>query len=247
VAERAEREVPAVLKLEHLTAGYYGVPVLRDVSVEVDEGEIVTIIGANGAGKSTLMRSISGLVRASAGKIMFDGERIDGMAPERIATLGIGHVPEGRRVFPALTVRENLEIGGYVLRNTAGAIRQGIERAFGEFPILKERHHEMAKKLSGGQQQMLVIARALMAQPKLLLMDEPSLGLAPLVVDEVFGTIQRLNAEGVTILLVEQNAHMALGIAHRAYVLESGAVVLSGRSHELVGNPEVQRSYLGFE
>jgi branched-chain amino acid transport system ATP-binding protein len=238
-----------MLALEHVTASYGPVRALHDVSLSVSQGEIVTLIGANGAGKTTLLRTISGLLRPTRESvILFEGRRIDALAPDAIVKLGISQVPEGRRVFPGLTVRENLEVGGATrLRrlNLTLEIETDIAAAFDIFPRLRERQKQLAWSLSGGEQQMLAMARGLISRPRLLLLDEPSLGLAPNLVKEVFRTVQSINAKGTTILLVEQNARMALQVAHRGYVLETGRVVLEGAGRELLHNPAVTEAYLG--
>ena len=224
---------------------YYGViRALHGISLTVSKGEIVTLIGANGAGKSTTLLAVSGLLRPLAGEVVFEGEDITDMPPHRRVELGIVQVPEGRRVFAEMSVMENLELGAYTRKDKAG-IRQDLERVFALFPILAERRKQAAGTLSGGQQQMLAIGRALMARPRLLLMDEPSLGLAPLLVKEIFQTIAEIRSQGVTVLLVEQNAHMALSIADRGYVLETGRITLSGPAKELLANEDVKKAYLG--
>lgn len=224
---------------------YYGkIQALKGISLEVDEGEIVTLIGANGAGKTTLLRTISGLIRPKNGEILYQGKRIDSLSAEAIVKLGISHVPEGRRIFPNLTVLENLEMGAF-LRKDRDGIAKDQEKVFTLFPRLKERLKQQAGTLSGGEQQMLAMGRALMARPKLLLLDEPSMGLAPLLVKTIFEIIKEINAGGTTILLVEQNAHMALSIAHQAYVIETGRVVLTGTPEELHKSEQVQSAYLG--
>lgn len=233
-----------MLKIQNLDVYYGAIHALDNMSIEVNEGEIVTLIGANGAGKSTTLKTISGLLRARSGDIVFEGRSISKTPPHKIVEMGISHVPEGRRVFAPLTVLENLEMGAYTRKD-----RQGIEKAFNRvferFPRLAERKHQRAGTLSGGEQQMLAIGRALMAKPRVLLMDEPSMGLAPLLVKEIFGIIEEINREGVTVLLVEQNAHMALSIANRAYVLETGRIVMSGTTEELANNADIQKAYLG--
>ena len=234
-----------LLSIENASVHYQKVAALKGVSLEVDERSIVTIIGANGAGKSTTLRAISGLARLSEGSIRFAGERIDGRPPEAVVAMGIGHVPEGRRVFPELTVYENLMTGAFLRRDRAG-IDADLEEVFGHFPRLKERRSQWAKTLSGGEQQMLAIGRALMGRPKLLLLDEPSMGLAPLLVQEIGRMIAALNRErGVPVVLVEQNAALALALARYAYVLETGAVALEGPAAELRENDHVRRAYLG--
>ena len=233
-----------MLRVEHLEAGYGRRRCLTDVSLEVREGEIVALLGANGAGKTTTLMAISGLVKAWSGEMTFDGARLNGAAPEAIVARGISHVPEGRRVLPRLTVLENLELGAYRRRDRDG-IRGDLDKSFALFPILAQRKRQLAGTLSGGEQQMLAIARGLMARPKLLILDEPSLGLAPKLVATIFETIQRINREGVTLLVVEQNAYLALRIAHRGYVLETGRIVLSDTAARLAQNPHVKSAYLG--
>lgn len=235
-----------MLRLEGITAAYGPILALRDVSLEVEEGSVVTLLGANGAGKTSTLRVISGLLRPQAGRVELAGERIDHLSPERIVARGVAHVPEGRQLFVNLTVRENLELGAYTRRDRAG-VRQDLERVFHYFPILKERERQQAGTLSGGEQQMLAIGRGLMSRPRLLLLDEPSLGLAPLVTREIFEIIRAINAqERLTVLLVEQNARLALGVARKGYVLETGRVVLADRAENLRENEEVRRSYLGY-
>jgi branched-chain amino acid transport system ATP-binding protein len=234
-----------LLSIEDASVHYQKVAALKSISLSVDERSIVTIIGANGAGKSTTLRAISGLTRLSAGSIRFAGERIDGRPPEAVVAMGIGHVPEGRRVFPELTVYENLMTGAFLRRDRAG-IDADLEEVFGHFPQLKVRRSQWAKTLSGGEQQMLAIGRALMGRPKLLLLDEPSMGLAPLLVQEIGRMIAAINRErGVPVVLVEQNAALALELARYAYVLETGAVALEGPAAELRTNDHVRRAYLG--
>jgi len=234
-----------MLTVRNLDVRYGPIQALRDVSLEVQRGEIVTLIGSNGAGKSSTLRAISGLVKPSTGEILLDGVELTKMEPHRIVRIGIGHAPEGRRVFPSLTVRENLELGAYWRRDMEG-IKADWEKVFALFPRLKERANQAAGTLSGGEQQMLAIGRALMGRPKLLLLDEPSLGLAPFLVKEIFRIIREINEEeGCAVLLVEQNAHQALAIAHRGYVLESGQVVLSASAESLIRNEDVKKAYLG--
>ena len=233
-----------MLTLADVDAHYGAIQALRGVSLSVEAGEIVTLIGANGAGKSTTLRLISGLLRATQGQVMFEGRSLAGVAPHHVVRLGICHVPEGRRVFAGLTVRENLEMGGYLLRGRA-RVRRALEEAFALFPRLRERSGQSAGTLSGGEQQMLAIGRALMAEPRLLLLDEPSLGLAPNLVQGIFEVIADINRRGVTILLVEQNAHMALQVAGRGYVLETGSIVLADTAANLEANPQVRAAYLG--
>ena len=233
-----------MLKIENLHVSYGGIRALRGISLEVPDGKIVTLIGANGAGKSTTLRTISGLVKADSGSIIYDGEELLGMPIYRILEKGIAQVPEGRRVFTNLTVRENLKIGAY-LRNDKEQIEKDLEWVYELFPRLKERDWQLAGTLSGGEQQMLAVARALMSKPKLIMMDEPSLGLAPLVVKGIFDIIREINAQGVTVLLIEQNANMALKIADYAYVLETGRIGLTGTGRELLVNEDVKKAYLG--
>jgi len=224
---------------------YYGhIHALQGISLQVNEGEIVTLIGANGAGKSTTLRTISGMVKARRGEVLYQGKPIQRLDAHKIVAMGIGHVPEGRRIFPRLTVEENLEIGAF-LENDRKVIQQRKEHAFQLFPRLHERRSQKGGTLSGGEQQMLAIARALMQDPKLLLMDEPSMGLAPVLVDFIFETIQSLNQAGKTILLVEQNARIALQIAHRGYVLQTGRLTFWGAAKDLAARPEIQEAYLG--
>ncbi|MDD4337528.1 MAG: ABC transporter ATP-binding protein [Firmicutes bacterium] len=233
-----------MLRLSEVDVSYGMVGALRHVSMEVRKGDIVALLGANGAGKTTTLRAISGVVRPASGSIEFEGAPIDGLSPERIVSLGIVQAPEGRQVFPELSAKENLLIGTYSRRDRA-RIPQDFARVYEHFPVLKERETQPAGTLSGGEQQMLAIGRALMASPKVLLLDEPSLGLAPMVTRQIFQIIKALNAEGTTILLVEQNARLALAASDRAYILETGSVVLSGPSDELLESEEVKRSYLG--
>ena len=225
---------------------YYGaIQALSGVSLEVKQGEIVTMIGANGAGKSTTIRSVSGLVRPRSGEILFEGKSLRKLPPHEILALGVGQSPEGRRVFANMTVRENLELGAYTRHRHKAEIRDDMERAFTMFPRLKERETQAAGTLSGGEQQMLAIGRALMSRPRLLLLDEPSLGLAPFLVQAIFRIIQEINQQGVTVLLVEQNANQALRIANRGYVIETGRVTLSDTASNLLSNDEVRKAYLG--
>lgn len=235
-----------MLNIKDLHTHYGHVQALKGVSLNVEEGEIVTLIGNNGAGKSTLLETISGLVCPSSGSIEFRGQRIEELPSEDIVRLGISQAPEGRRVFPRSSVLENLEMGAYV-RNDQKAIQQDIEAMMSRFPILGERKHQLAGTLSGGEQQMLTIARALMSRPRLMMLDEPSLGLMPTLVKEVFEIIKEIHAEGTTILLVEQNARKALAVADRGYVLETGKIVLYGAAEELRNNDEVRKAYLGEE
>jgi len=235
----------ALLKIENLHTYYGYVHALKGVNVEVEEGAIATLIGANGAGKTTTLRTISGLIRPREGRIEFDGQVINGMPAHRIVAEGISHAPEGRQVFTALTVMENLNMGAYSLGGDRAAIEGNRERVFSLFPRLEERKNQLGGTLSGGEQQMLTIGRALMARPRLLMLDEPSLGLAPMLVKAIFETIREINARGVTVLLVEQNARAALKIAHQGYVLETGRVVLSGPAEELLRDERVRKAYLG--
>jgi len=233
-----------VLKIENLTVCYGGIEALKGISLEVPEGSIVTLIGANGAGKSTTLRSIMGLVKVKSGKITYQGEDITGLKTSEIVARGITLVPEGRRVFPNLTVLENLMIGAY-LRNNKEEIKKDLAWVYELFPRLKERSWQLAGTLSGGEQQMLAVGRALMSRPKILMMDEPSLGLAPMIVKNIFSIIQQIHDNGVTILLIEQNANAALHIADWGYVLETGKIVLSGRGKDLLENEDVKAAYLG--
>jgi branched-chain amino acid transport system ATP-binding protein len=234
----------ALVEIEQLTSHYGRIPALRGVDMRIEERELSVVVGANGAGKTTLMRTISGVRPASGGDIRFAGESIRKFSPARRVRLGIAQVPEGRQMFPALSVEDNLVMGGYT--RTRGEIRDGIDRAFALFPVLETKRRELAGTLSGGQQQMLAIARALMSKPRLLLLDEPSMGLAPVLVAEIFRCVQQLQKEGVTIFLVEQNAHAALSIADRAYVMETGRTVLEGTGPELLANDRVRQAYLGI-
>lgn len=223
---------------------YYGnIRALRGISFEVKGGEIVTLIGANGAGKTTTLKTIIGLLKPRQGTITLSGERIDGLPPDRIVRLGIAQSPEGRRIFPRMTVLENLEMGAFI--RTDGEVQRDMERVFTLFPRLKERVGQVAGTLSGGEQQMLAMGRALMARPKLLLLDEPSMGLSPILVETIFETIQNINVQGTTILLVEQNARMALRVAHRGYVIQAGQIVLHDSARELLRSDLVRKSYLG--
>ncbi len=231
------------LRVEDLVVSYGAVEALKGVSLEVPEGQIVAVLGANGAGKSTLLRTVSGLVRAKAGKILYDGQDLQGLPPHQIARLGIVHIPEGRRVFATLTVEENLNLGAYGCPKEEA--QRAKDRVLGLFPVLRERRRQLAGTLSGGEQQMLAIGRGLMRSPKLMLLDEPSLGLAPLLVEQVFATIVRINKDGVPILLVEQNARKALEIANYAYILEVGKLTLSGLAAELAQDERVREAYLG--
>ena len=233
-----------MLAIENLNVRYGAVDALKGISLHVAQGEVVMLIGGNGAGKSTLMRAIAGLVRVASGSIAFEGKDITGIRPHDCVRIGIGHSPEGRLVFGDQSVRDNIKLGAYA-RTDASDIEADIEKYFDLFPRLRERHDQLAGTLSGGEQQMLAIARALMSRPKLLLLDEPSLGLAPLIVREVFAIIKRLQSEGMTILLVEQMANLALGVANRAYVIETGLITLEGSGAELLSDPRVRSAYLG--
>ncbi len=230
--------------ISDLTVHYQSVAALKGISLGLEEGDIVTLIGANGAGKSTTLRAISGLARPSSGEISFEGRRIDGMRPEQIVALGIAHVPEGRRVFPSLTVLENLSTGAY-LRRVREGVAADLEKVFHHFPRLTERRKQLARTLSGGEQQMLAIGRALMARPRLLLLDEPSLGLSPVMVQEIARIVLDINRSGVPVILVEQNAELALRLARYGYVLETGTIALHGESRMLHENEHVRRAYLG--
>jgi len=234
----------ALLEVEQIDVFYGRIQALRGVSLHVNEGEIVTLIGANGAGKTTTLRAISGLTPAGGGTVRLRGQDITRLQAEDIVPKGIGHAPEGRRIFARMTVRENLDLGAYIRRD--GETRKDMDRVYALFPRLKERQGQLAGTLSGGEQQMLCIGRAMMSRPKVLLLDEPSLGLAPLMVDTIFQVIREINAEGTTILLIEQNALKALGVAARGYVLETGRIVKEGTSKELLESPDVQRAYLGI-
>ncbi|WP_054696089.1 ABC transporter ATP-binding protein [Syntrophomonas palmitatica] len=233
-----------MLRIDEIDVYYGAIHALKRLSLEVEEGSIVTLIGANGAGKTTTLKTVSGLLRPKTGRILFNNNDITKIPPEKIVGLGISQVPEGRRVFPSLSVLENLEMGAY-LRKDKKAIAADMENVFSRFPRLRERSKQLAGTLSGGEQQMLAIGRALMARPSLMLMDEPSMGLAPLLVKEIFSIIKEINQRGTTILLVEQNANMALSIADKAYVIETGEIVLQGRAQELMNSEEVKKAYLG--
>ncbi len=233
-----------LLDVRDLNVYYGAIHALQGISFTVNEGEIVTLIGANGAGKSTTLCTISGLLRPRRGSIQLQGRDITMMPAEQIVRLGIIQVPEGRKIFAPLTVQENLEMGAYT-REDKAEVQQSLERVFASFPRLKERIHQLGGTLSGGEQQMLATGRGLMSRPTLLLLDEPSMGLSPIMVEEIFRIVQEINAKGTSILLVEQNAHMALSIAHRAYVLETGRIVLQGTAKEVRENPQVKAAYLG--
>ncbi|HTK93420.1 MAG TPA: ABC transporter ATP-binding protein [Verrucomicrobiae bacterium] len=235
----------SLLELRGVDVAYGDLPALRGVSLAIEEGEILTVVGANGAGKTTMLRTISGLLRPRAGEITFEGRRIDRLPSHHVVAGGVVQVPEGRKIFPSLSVRENLELGSYA-RRARSHRAESLAEVFSLFPILSERARQAAGTMSGGQQQMLAIARALMARPRLLMLDEPSLGLAPLVVQEIFRTIAAINRAGTTVLLVEQNTRQALGLARRGYVLENGRVVLEGSGRDLLGNEHVKRAYLGM-
>ncbi len=232
----------ALLEVDRVTVFYGRVRALQELSLQVWPGEVVALLGSNGAGKSTTLRLISGLVAPAEGRVRFRDRELVGLDPASIVRLGIAHCPEGRKVFPEMTVRENLEMGAYT---RGGRLEADLERVWALFPVLRQRQHQLAGSLSGGEQQMLAIGRALMARPALLLLDEPSMGLAPAVVQEVARAIRNLNASGTTVLLVEQNVHVALRIAHRGYVLENGRVVVSGTTEELARDDRVRRAYLG--
>jgi len=233
----------ATLELDAIHVSYGNIKALRGISLRVDEGEIVTLIGGNGAGKTTTLKTISGVRRPTEGSISFDGKRIDRMASHEIVSLGICQAPEGRKIFPAMSVRENLEMGAYA--RAGGASQEDLDRVFELFPVMKQRLKQAGGTLSGGEQQMLAIGRALMARPKVLLLDEPSMGLAPMMVERIFTIITTINGQGTTILLIEQNAQMALQTAHRGYVIESGEIVLQDEASKLLGNDQVRKAYLG--
>lgn len=233
-----------MLRLDNVNVYYGAIHALKGISLNVEQGQIVTLIGANGAGKSTTLKTISGLLKPKTGSVSFEGQGIGGLAPQKIVTMGISQVPEGRRVFANMTVLENLELGAYLRKDKAG-IREDMDKVFQKFPRLFERKTQLSGTLSGGEQQMLAMGRALMSRPRLLLLDEPSMGLAPLLVKDIFSIIKEINSTGTTILLVEQNAHMALSIAHQAYVLETGKIVLSGDAKELAESDEIKKAYLG--
>jgi branched-chain amino acid transport system ATP-binding protein len=234
-----------LLKLDNVHTYYGHIHALKGISIEVNEGEVVTLIGANGAGKSTTLRTISGLARPRAGTVTFQGTALNNVPPHKITRMGVGHVPEGRRIFPELTVRENLEMGGFSVNSREVAER--MERAFTLFPRVKERLNQLGGTLSGGEQQMLAMARGLLLNPRILLLDEPSMGLAPVLVDQIFDIIQELHAQGTTILLVEQNARMALQVADRGYILQSGQIVMGDSAKVLQESEVVRKAYLGEE
>jgi len=234
-----------VLELRGVRAGYGRIEVLHGIDLTVGEGEILTIVGANGAGKSTLLRAISGVVRISGGSITYDGRRIDSLGVENIVSRRLIQIPEGRQLFGPMSVEENLELGGYSRRRRGSPMSERLERVFALFPRLKERMSQQAGTLSGGEQQMLAVGRALMAEPRLLLLDEPSMGLAPIVVRDIFTSLRRLNEEGLTMVLVEQDARIALSLAHRGLVMERGRIVLEDSAQALLDNPEVRAIYFG--
>jgi branched-chain amino acid transport system ATP-binding protein len=235
----------ALLELDGVNAFYGRIQALRNVTIQVDKGEVVALIGSNGAGKTTTLRTISGLMHPNTGTIKFEGHDISHIRPSRIVGLGISQSPEGRRLFPRMSVIDNLFMGAYTRTDRAG-ITTDMDRVFKLFPRLQERRSQIAGTLSGGEQQMLAMGRSLMAQPKLLMLDEPSLGLAPILVETIFSIVREINAQGTTVLLVEQNAHKALEVAHRGYVLETGVVVQTGRGTDLLASEEVQKAYLGM-
>ena len=236
-----------MLELKNVHASYgRKIRALQGVSLRVDPSEIVCLIGANGAGKSSLLHAASGLLAPDEGEILFQGHRVDGLPAHQVTELGLVQVPEGRRIFPRMTVMENLEMGAY-LSSDRSETRRDLEKVFSLFPVLRERAGQSGGTLSGGEQQMLAIARALMARPKMLMLDEPSMGLAPLIVRKIFEVIRRINDEGIPILLVEQNAQQALAIAHRGYVLQTGRIELEGRAKDLLQNPDVRKAYLGID
>ena len=230
------------LRIDNLSVSYGGINAVKGVTLDIPKGQIVTLIGSNGAGKSTILRSIAGLVKPKSGTITFKGQNITGIMPDKIVRSGITLVPEGRRVFPNLTVLENLKIGAYTRKDS---LNEDIEMVYDLFPRLKERHWQLAGTLSGGEQQMLAVGRAMMAKPELIMMDEPSLGLAPLVVKDIFSIIEKVNSEGITVLLIEQNANLALRVCHKAYVLETGDITMEGSGAELLANDKIKEAYLG--
>jgi len=235
-----------LLEIDNLSVSYGRIEALHGISLTVDQGEIVTLIGANGAGKTTTMRAISGLRPASTGRIVFEGKEMTHVRADKRVVLGISQAPEGRGIFPGMTVMENLDMGTYARKDRRGAgPKADLERVLTLFPRMAERKNQVAGTLSGGEQQMLTIGRALMAKPKLLLLDEPSMGLAPKLIQQIFSIIKEINEQGTTVLLVEQNAQQALSIAHRAYILETGSIVKSGRGADLLGNPAIKEAYLG--
>ena len=232
-----------MLKVENINVYYGAIHAIKDVSFEVEEGEIVTLIGANGAGKSTILKTISGLLHTRTGSIHYEGKDLRGIAPHNIVKMGVAHVPEGRRMFARMTVEENLQMGAFT--QPSSSVSDSLENVYSRFPRLKERRKQEAGTLSGGEQQMLAMGRALMSKPKLMMMDEPSMGLAPILVEQIFDIIKELNHAGSTILLVEQNALMALSVANRGYVLETGRIVLSASAKDLLNNDSVKKAYLG--
>jgi branched-chain amino acid transport system ATP-binding protein len=232
-----------ILELRNVESGYGSIKALKGINLKVYEGEIVSVIGANGAGKSTTLMTICNIVKATSGDIFYRGERINSVSPDKLPEMGLCQVPEGRRVFPRLTIEENLDLGAFFRRDNE--IADDIERMYQMFPILRERRFQAGGTLSGGEQQMLAIARALMSRPKILLLDEPSLGLAPLIVQQIFDIVQEINKQGTTVILVEQNAKVALSMATRGYVLETGNVVLEDDAQALLDNPDIQKAYLG--
>jgi branched-chain amino acid transport system ATP-binding protein len=234
-----------LLKVQDIETYYGSAQALKGVSLKVEKGELISLLGANGAGKTTLLRTISGLIEPKKGTIEFDGQRIDRLGAEEIVRLGISHCPEGRKLFPQMTVFKNLALGAYVRRDDQRAIEETRQEIFSLFPVLKDRQGQLAGTLSGGEQQMLVIGRGLMSRPKLLLLDEPSLGIAPLLVARIFEVIKDINQRGTTVLLVEQNAAVALNIAHHGYVLETGEIILSGEARQLLREEKVKQAYLG--
>ncbi|WHY69261.1 ABC transporter ATP-binding protein [Neobacillus sp. SuZ13] len=234
-----------MLNLKNVSVKYGSFTAIHDVNIKVNEGEIVVLLGSNGGGKSTTFRTISGLSKPAAGEIIFQGKKLNKRSADQIVQLGIGQCPEGRKLFPAMSVEENLRMGAFIHRCHKTEIKQSLEHVYELFPILKEKRNDDAGSLSGGQQQMLAIGRALMSKPKLMLLDEPSVGLAPLIVEQMFEVIQKINQEGTTILLAEQNANAALKIADKGYVFENGSIVLQGTSQELFANDEVRKAYIG--
>lgn len=235
----------ALLTIESLQAHYGKIAALKGISLQVNQGEIVALLGSNGAGKSTTLKAISGIVRPTSGEIALAGKSLVGCAPHQIVEAGVIHVPEGRRIFAGLTVRENLELGGFTKRREKAAVKEGIEQAFALFPRLQERSQQLGGTLSGGEQQMLAICRALMARPKLLMLDEPSMGLAPIIVQEIMNIIKEINRQGTTILLIEQNAKAALKLAHRGYVMETGRIVMENTAVVLRTDDSIVKAYLG--
>ena len=233
-----------MLAVKDLNVSYGAIHAIHDVNLEVHDGEIVSLIGANGAGKTTILHTITGLKKATSGTVEYNGQNLLQIVPSEIITTGVAHVPEGRHIFPTMTVLENLEMGAYI-RNDKEGIQESIQEVFQRFPRLKERSRQLAGTLSGGEQQMLAVGRALMSKPSIILMDEPSMGLSPLLVKEIFSIIKEVHSQGMTVLLVEQNAKMALAISNRAYVLETGHITISGDAGELMNDPRVKKAYLG--